>query len=75
MDNVKYSASFTRERNLTQHLKRSGEPKLLHIVKLLLNFDKQSTISVMCLRLITIKRPCIHIQRKMKNGIKNSFAY
>lgn len=75
MGNVKYSASFTRERNLTQHLRRSGEPKLLHIVKLLLNFDKQSTISVMCLRLIAIKRLCIHIQRKMKNGIKNSFAY
>ena len=75
MGNVKQSTSFTREGNITQHLKRSGEPRLLHIVKLLLNVDKQGTISVMHLRLITIKRPCIHIQRKMKNGIKNSFAY
>ena len=72
---MKYSPSFTRERNITQHLKRSGEPKLLHIVKVLLNVDKQGTISVMHLRLITIKRPYIHIQRKVKNGIKNSFAY
>ena len=75
MGNGKYSPSFTRERNITQHLKRSGEPKLLHIVKVLLNVDKQGTISVMHLSLITIKRPYIHIQRKVKNGIKNSFAY